>query len=183
MFKLNVWKIRENLRNNPYIANASFNRHFNGKIDINIVERVPTYMMKFINQYVYIDNQGYMLEVSEQKLELPILSGYKTEIKDVAEGNRLIKEDLLKLQTAIKIMNSANGNNISVLITEIDISDEEEYTLILENENKIVRFGNSSQINKKILWIATVAEKEKGIKGEIFVQNVDKVYFRETVSE
>ena len=55
-------------------------------------------MLNFVNGYVYIDTQGYILEISEEKLELPIISGYKTREEKIVEGNRLEIEDLENLK-------------------------------------------------------------------------------------
>ena len=86
-------------------------------------------MLEYGNGFVYVNNQGYMLEISSIKKELPILIGISTSKEDYKAGNRLNEEDLIKLGTVIKIMNSAQTNGIASLITKIDISNENNYTL------------------------------------------------------
>ena len=138
-------------------------------------------MLKFANAYVYINNQGYMLEMSETPLELPTITGFKTPSEQIKEGNRLEIEDLKKLEDVIKIMNSVSDKTFSGTITNIDIEDSTNYKLTLTSENKIVNFGDTTNINVKLLKIEEIIEKEKGKEGEIYFQNSEKTVFREKV--
>jgi len=182
MFKLNTWRAQENIKKEPYIASAQIKRSLNGTININIEEREATYMLEFENSYVYINNQGYMLEITDHRLTVPIITGFVTGTDKITAGNRLETPDLAKLGTVIKIMDAARGNSIASLITGIDISDNQNYILTLSGEGKTVYFGDKSKIKQKVLWVQTCVAHEKEIQGEIFVNNIDKVFFREKVN-
>lgn len=138
-------------------------------------------MLQRENDYVYINNQGYILEISQTPLDLPIIRGNKTQ--ELTPGGRLEVDDLKKLDTVIQIMEAAKSNGINEIITTIDISDGNNFILEIPNENKTVQFGDGTDINVKILWIVALVEKEKGIAGEIVlnVPDIKKVYFREKV--
>ena len=181
MFKTTNKTIRNNIKTNAYIENVKIKRSINGIVTLDIIERKPTYMLKFANAYVYINNQGYMLEMSETPLELPTITGFKTPSEQIKEGNRLEIEDLKKLEDVIKIMNSVSDKTFSGTITNIDIEDSTNYKLTLTSENKIVNFGDTTNINVKLLKIEEIIEKEKGKEGEIYVQNSEKTVFREKV--
>lgn len=181
MFKTTNKTIRDNIKTNAYIENVKIKRSINGIVTLDIIERKPTYMLKFANAYVYINNQGYMLEMSETPLELPTITGFKTPSEQIKEGNRLEIEDLKKLEDVIKIMNSVSGKTFSGTITNIDIEDSTNYKLTLTSENKIVNFGDTTNINVKLLKIEEIIEKEKGKEGEIYFQNSEKTVFREKV--
>ena len=181
MFKTTNKTIRDNIKTNAYIENVKIKRNINGTVTLDIIERKPTYMLKFANAYVYINNQGYMLEMSETPLELPTITGFKTPSEQIKEGNRLEIEDLKKLEGVIKIMNSVSDKTFSGTITNIDIEDSTNYKLTLTSENKIVNFGDTTNINVKLLKIEEIIEKEKGKEGEIYFQNSEKTVFREKV--
>lgn len=181
MFKTTNKTIRNNIKTNAYIENVKIKRSINGIVTLDIIERKPTYMLKFANAYVYINNQGYMLEMSETPLELPTITGFKTPSEQIKEGNRLEIEDLKKLEDVIKIMNSVSDKTFSGTITNIDIEDSTNYKLTLTSENKIVNFGDTTNINVKLLKIEEIIEKEKGKEGEIYFQNSEKTVFREKV--
>ena len=181
MFKTTNIIIKNNLKTNAYIEDVKIKRNFNGVITLDITERKPTYMLKLNNEYVYINNQGYMLEISNTPLQVPIIIGYETPTEEIKEGNRLVINDLKKLEDVIKIMNSASDKSFLDTITSIDITDETNYKLIIESENKIVQFGDIKNTNIKMLRIEEVIKQEKGKAGEIYFQNSEKIIFREKV--
>ena len=151
---------------------------------LEVEEREASYMLEYGNGFVYVNNQGYMLEISSIKKELPILIGISTSKEDYKAGNRLNEEDLIKLGTVIKIMNSAQTNGIASLITKIDISNENNYTLFLETERKTAYLGDCSNLETRMLFLVGILEKEKENPGEIFINmnlNTDDAYFRESV--
>ena len=44
-----------------------------------------------MNGYAYINNQGYILEVSQEKLDLPVIQGIKNTLKKWQKGHRKIE--------------------------------------------------------------------------------------------
>lgn len=181
MFKTTNKTIRNNIKTNPYIEDVQIKRSLDGTVTLEVEERIPTYMLKFANSYVYINNQGYILEISETPLDLPIITGFLTSTENIKEGNRLDVEDLKKLEDVIKIMESAKNNSLADIITTIDISESTNYKLTIESELKNVQFGDATNINIKILKIEEVIQQEKGVEGEIYFQNLEKTVFREKV--
>ena len=181
MFKVLNKKVEESIEQNPYIENVKITKTISGTVNLEVTERVATYMLKFANGYVYINNQGYMLEISQEPLELPIISGFKTPTENIKEGNRLVVEDLKELENVIKIMETAKTTSVGAIIAEIDISDPTNYKIIIPSENKTVEFGDLTNINVKILKIEYIIEQEKGKQGEIYFQGAEKAVFREKV--
>lgn len=181
MFKTPARIIRKNIKTNPYIENVQITKKLNGEIIIAVEERTPTYMLQHENKYAYINNQGYILEISQTPLDIPIINGFSTQ--EIQEGNRMDVEDLKKLDKVIQIMETAESNGIGEKIASIDISDDTNFILEIPTENKTVQFGDESNINVKILWIVDLIDREKGIAGDIVlnVPNIKKVYFREKV--
>ncbi|MEI3434613.1 MAG: FtsQ-type POTRA domain-containing protein [Clostridia bacterium] len=179
MFKVLNKKVEESIEQNPYIENVKITKTISGTVNLEVTERVATYMLKFANGYVYINNQGYMLEISQEPQELPIISGFKTPIENIKEGNRLVVEDLKELENVIKIMEIAKTTSVGAIIAEIDISDPTNYKIIIPSENKTVEFGDLTNINVKILKIEYIIEQEKGKQGEIYFQGAEKAVFRE----
>lgn len=184
IFRVSNLKTIDNIKQNAYMNEVTVSKKLPNTIEITVVERQPSYMLEYGNGYVYINNQGYMLEISSIKKELPIIIGTVTSKENYKAGNRLDEEDLIKLGTVIKIMNAAQNSEISHLITTIDIKDADNYTLYLETEKKTVYLGDCSNLETRILFLVAIQEKEKGIEGEIFINmnlNTDNAYFRESV--
>lgn len=177
MFKFLELSVVQKIKQNPYIESANIRRKLNGIIEIEVTERVTTYMLITENQYAYINNQGYILEFTEVKLEVPTITGYITE--NLEPGNRLEQEDLGKLNTIIQITKTAKEKDLDSKITNINIEDENNFIITMESESKLVHFGDSSNINDKFIMLKAVIEDNVGVKGEIFVKDLNRVFFRE----
>lgn len=183
-FQLSKNKIAKQIKQNAYIENVTITRKLPSTILIQIEERKPAYLLEYAGSYVYLDKQGYLLEISTEKLELPILQGAATETSNFTVGNRLCLEDLEKLSIVLKVMELAQANEIDTLITRIDIEEQENLKIIFETKEKTAYLGDSSNLNTKILMIKSILEKEEGKAGEILVNmdlNKEDPVFRERV--
>ncbi|WP_297985337.1 FtsQ-type POTRA domain-containing protein [uncultured Campylobacter sp.] len=183
-FKVNQRETEKLIKQNAYIDKVLIKRKLPNTIEITVEEREPSYILNFANAYVYISSQGYLLEITNQQLNLPVITGYETSEENIKVGNRLCKEDLIKLEGLLKIMEAANSNELSNLITQININDKNNYILELESEKKTVHVGDTSNLSTKMLYILKIIEEEKENKGEILVNtdlNNKGAVFREKV--
>ena len=171
---------------NPYIEDAKIHRKLPNIVEIEVIEREHNFSVDFLGQYAYINNQGYVLELSEDSKQKPIIQGISTKEEEVTVGSRLNNEDLEKLEDVIKIMNATKEYGLNEKITDIEINNKNDYNIYLEQENKKVHLGDSSNLSNKLLYVNAIVEQEKGKKGEIFVNgdlnNKFKAYFRESLS-
>lgn len=172
IFKIQKGKAQQTIKENAYIDQVTIKRKLPDKIEIQVVERKPSLMITFANAYVYINNQGYMLEVSPSALNLPILTGFLTPEEEIRAGNRLCSEDLQRLEHVLQIMKSAESNGLEEKITKINIADKQNYILELSKEKKKVYLGDESNLSTKMLYIVSILEENKEVEGEIFV-NMD----------
>lgn len=183
MFKITNHTIREGIKTNAYIEDVLIKRNINGVVTLDIKERQATYMLKHLNAYVYINNQGYMLEISEDILQVPVITGFSTINEEIKAGNRLNTDDLQKLDDVIKIIETSKNTPLVNIITEIDISNSSDYKLTIASENKTVRLGEMTNINIKLQMAGKVFEAESGKAGEIYFQDDGKkAVFKEHVA-
>ena len=185
IFRFKSSKVKDDVKTNPYVESIKIQRIFPSKVEITIKERQKNYNVEFLNGYAYINNQGYILEISEQKLELPVILGVSTEQEQIVAGNRLNTQDLEKLGTVIQIMNICRNYQIDDKVTNIDIKDKDNYILYLENEKKTINLGNESNLSNKMLYVSTILKENEGKEGTIYVDgdinNNFKPRFREKV--
>ena len=172
-----------NIESNAYIEKAKVKRSFPSTVEITVKERIPTFMLQVADSYVYINNQGYILEISNERLNIPILAGTTTDLINIKPGNRINEDDLKKMNTVIKIFEIAKSNDLSDLITKIDISDTKNYIIILENEGKKVYLGDcsDSDLNTKMLYLKSIIDASQGRAGDVYLNvdlNSQKVYVR-----
>ena len=181
IYKTSIKQIEQNIKENAYVQEVNIKRKLPNKIAITVKERKTTYMLEYANSFAYINNQGYILEISQEKLQVPIIVGYSTKEEEIKPGNRLTYEDLEKLETVLRILDSANSNGIRNLITRINIQDKQNYTLIMEEAKKIVYLGDASNLSNRMIYLKAILAGEEGIEGEIFVGgdlNKEKAFFR-----
>lgn len=185
IFKFNKNKVNKNIKTNAYIESVEIKRKLPNKVQIQIEERKQEYNVEFLNGYAYINNQGYILQISEEKQSLPTIQGISTPDEQIVEGNRLNSEDLEKLEVIIQIMNICKNYELDSKITNIDISTKDEYTLYLEEEKKTIYLGDKSNLSNKMLYVQVIIEENRGKEGAIFVNgdlnNNFKPRFKEKV--
>lgn len=185
IFQFNKFSVIEKIKENAYIEDVKIHRKIPNTIQIEVNERTPKYSVDFMGKYAYISSQGYILEISEDSKAMVVIQGISTPEEEVTPGARLNTEDLGKLEDVIKIMNSAKENNLDTQVTSIDITDKNEYSIYLEEEQKKIHLGDSSNLSNKMLYVVAIMEDEKGVAGDIFVNgdlnNKFQPYFREKV--
>ena len=182
IFRISKKQIINGIKENPYINNVLIKRKLPGTIQINVEERKVAYQIKVINSYVYIDYQGYILEVSAKSEKVPIIEGGTTEQDILLNGKRLSNSDIKLLRTILRIMETAKSSEIDSLISKITMQNN-EYVLELKKENKLVYLGTATDLTNRMTYIKIIIDKEKGKSGRVFV-NGDinsgfKPFFRE----
>ena len=185
IFKFYKGNIYEKIKENPYIESVEIHRKLPNTIEIDVTERVATYNIDYMGKYAYINTQGYILEISEDSKGMPVIQGATTNEEEITPGNRLNNEDLSKLEQVIRIMNATKDSGLDGQVTSIDISDENNYSIYLNEEKKRVYLGDGNNLSNKMLYVQAIIEQEKGKEGEIFL-NGDlnsgfNPYFREKV--
>lgn len=176
IFNFSKLKVISKIENNPYVDEVSIKRKLPSKLKITIKERVATYLINLGDEYAYINNQGYILEISKEKLPLTIITGISTEIENIIEGNRLNNEDLERLQAVIQIKDSMNDIQMNRELSSIDITNKSDYFLTFDKEAKDVRLGDTTNLSSKILFIKYVLDEQEGVPGTIYL-NQSRTYF------
>ena len=190
MLSFNTHKIEDNILKNSYISKALVKRHFNGTVTIDVKERQIAYKINYAGGNILIDSEGYVLEIVAEETNYPVLLGITTDLASLTVGGssdqikKLNEKDVKKIEVINTLMEIAKKEGIFELITGADITDEKNYILHLDKEEKIVYLGDGSDLNTKLPCLVKILEDQKGIKGEIFMDNslsVSKPRFRKSV--
>lgn len=183
-FKSNVIK---NVQNNPYIESVKIKKKYPNTISIDVQERTLKYSLKYKDGYAYINSQGYILELSETKPDVPEIKGYTTLEENLIPGQRICVEDLQKLSMVIKLIDVCKEINISELVTYVNIKDDNNYQIYIQQEKKLIEVGDGTNLSTKMLYIKSILEKTNSQEGTICAQgNINKgfrIYFREEALE
>ncbi len=172
IFNINKREVIKNIKQNAYVEDVQIKRNLPDEILINVKERQATYMIENNGSYIYMNNQGYFLEINDEPLKVPVLKGITTYGDELVVGGRLCLQDLKKMETVLEIISYATSYNLLEKITAINIEDKNNYIIEMEGEKKNVYIGDASNINERIIKIPIILEKEKGNEGNIMI-NMD----------
>lgn len=181
IFRFSSKEIEENVKENAYIDTVEVKRKIPNTVEITVSERTAKYQLEYGNAFVYIDMNGNILEISDQNANLPIIRGYVTKQEDIKAGNKLVNEDCNKLISVEKFLKAAQSNQIYDIITYVNISNDKNYIMELPSKGKVAYLGDDTNVNDKILILKEIISKEEGRNGEIFVNDLNKIFFRESV--
>lgn len=173
LFKINKKEITNNIKQNSYVDTIKINRKIPNTVEIVVEERKVDYILEVESFFAYIDKQGYILEVNSENIENKIkILGFKTAEENIKVGSRLEDEDIQAINVASKIIDSSENYSLKQYITSVNISDESDYVLFLESENKLVHIGDTSNLEIKMLYLQSILEKAKESRGTLYL-NVD----------
>lgn len=184
IFSVSKKDVSNKIKDNSYVEDVKIKKEFPNKIKIIIDERKTTYCLEIASGFAYVDKNGYILELSSVKPQAPILMGISTDLTNIKPNDRLNNSDLLKMNMAMKIMDVAKSTDFANLITRIDISDSNNYTIYLETVSKVVYLGNGSDLNTKMLYAKAIVKANEGKSGEIVLNidlNSENPFFRENI--
>lgn len=173
--------IKKNIKENAYVEDVSIERKLPNTIKIHITERVESYQIKYTDKYIYLDSQGHILEITEEKKDLPVINGFSSIKESMQLGQRLIEEDLIKLNVVAKFMNYCKYNNIENKVTDIDVKDDTNYIIEFKEDKKTLYLGDASNLSERLVLLKKILSNEKNKKIEIFMDgdpNKDDVYIR-----
>ena len=185
LFKFLKTGVRNKIKENPYVEDIKIRRKIPSIVEINVIEREPKYSIDFMEKFAYINTQGYILEISDENKNLPVIRGITTAEEQIVPGNRLDNNDLIMLEDIIKIMNIAKEDGLSEKVSSINIIEKNNYSIDIEEEKKTIYLGDNTNLENKMLNAIAIIEKEKGNEGYIYVNgdlnNKFKPYFKKKV--
>lgn len=169
IFKINKSTSKKAIENLPYIKEAKIKRMFPKKIIIEIVERKETLQIKEISSYVFIDIEGYILDIVDNQNEsLPFLIGFNIENKKA--GDNVFSE--IELEQKIEFI--LEGESIKILhkMKEIDMEDNKNINILL-NDGITVAFGTLDDVKYKLNLLSEILKdiEKKQISCKMILMN------------
>ena len=150
------------------------------------IPHVTVYMISYsVFGCAFLLSLALLFRKSGEVRDKEIFTSMDTLININNNSVRLCEADLKKLDTVANIIETSKNYEVDKYITKIDISDNTDYKLILEEEQKIVYLGSCTDLNTRILFMKEILNNEKGKKGELFINsNLSEhpAYFREAVN-
>ena len=158
--------LKVKLKQNGYIEDAKINKIYPNKIEIEIKERKKRFQIKTESEkYIYIDEQGYILDCSTEKLEITTIIGM--DITEISNKKRLDEKDLNKVENILQILDECKKIEIADKITQIQI--KYDYILELENNGITINLGDVTNLKNRMYYVNAILKQEAGNTGTIYV--------------
>lgn len=153
IYKIVSSDIKSSLLKNDYISSVSVKYHYNGDIDINIIE----HEVLFTNNNKYILDDGSFIDMDKTLLGIPELISYNEELFDemIDSFNKVDKNILHKIS---EIKYDVNKRFLLYMNDSIEV-----YVILnkIENLNKYNEIVNNLNGEKGILYLDTGNYLEK----------------------
>lgn len=157
IFWISDYKVEKAIENLPYVKEAKVSKTLPGQLNIDINEREPiAYLLYNKDSYIYMDNEGYALEVSSEPLEnSPLITG-------VNFGNFILNEPLnFEDEYTLQMINTLCENiekyNLGNYEITIDLSQDFNVKLIINDIT--VGLGEFEDIDKKMRYLKSILEE------------------------
>ena len=158
--------LKVKLKQNGYIEDEKINKIYPNKIEIEIKERKKRFQIKTESEkYIYIDEQGYILDCSTEKLEITTIIGM--DITEISNKKRLDEKDLNKVENILQILDECKKIEIADKITQIQVKDD--YILELENNGITINLGDVTNLKNRMYYVNAILKQEAGNTGTIYV--------------
>lgn len=157
IFKIKVKNAEENLLLHPYIKSVDIKRKLPNKITINVVERKETLLIDYIGSYLYVDEEGKILNIlSEIKNEdLPNIIGLNIETPQIGENLKYVDDDMVEdIQGFFALFVESN---LVKYVRSIEFGDNKKINIELENGTKVA-FGTLDNVKYKIGFLSAIIE-------------------------
>ncbi|WP_026476375.1 cell division protein FtsQ/DivIB [Alkaliphilus transvaalensis] len=129
ILKYNLAEIEVNVAEHAYIKAADVTRKLPNKIIINVKERREYAIIAYMGSYIYIDQEGVLLKVTDHGLsqELPLITGAEFQSFNVGEPVDVINlQDLYKV---FRLLEAAELSEMLETISEVNISEADNIRL------------------------------------------------------
>lgn len=172
MFLFNRFYAMKTLKSNTYIESAKISYKLPATIAITIDERKVRGYVPYMGSYLYIDEEGRVLEVSsEMNRALPVVYGLN--FSSFTLGEKIEAENKEAFDIMVNIAYLMSKYELLDMVVKIDVSNPDK---ILAYVNKVeVNLGDMSNGDRKIRTMAEVIKNiNENDRGSLDLSDLSK---------
>lgn len=160
-------KIRP-VENIPFIAKIDVEYENPHKIKVTIYEKAVAGCVEYMNEYVYFDQDGYVLEISSTKLkDVPSIKGMSFDSMELHE--KLPIKDQKRFKLILKLTQLINKYQLQ--IDEIKFTSDD--MILLECKEIRVELGDGKNLEEQLMDLDKILKKLEGKKGVLDMKDFD----------
>jgi cell division septal protein FtsQ len=158
IFLINRFKVLNTLKKDTYVDKAKLTYKLPDTVNLTISERKVRGYVPYMGSYLYIDENGRVLEVnSAANNKLPVVNGLK--FTGFVLGEQIDADNKDAFDIMVTVAQLITKYNLLNMTVSIDVSDTKNITARVKNVD--VNLGDISNIDQKIRVMAQVMQKLK----------------------
>lgn len=156
IFTVSKNKVTKLLKTSHYIQDVEVVKEFPNKIKLNVMERKVRGYVPYMNSYLYIDENGRVLEIKDYFTDpLPVVKGLEFESFQLGETIDAVNKDALYV--VVIISQVMIKYEMLDLVVNLDVSNTENITARV---NKVdINLGTISNCDEKIRTMAAIMKE------------------------
>lgn len=155
LLELRLLDSEENIVKLPYVKTCTVKLVFPDKVLIQVVDRMPAAYLIYFDNYLTVDEQGYVLDADHNKPSGDLKEIRGIEFAKYALGGQLEASDISQIRTGVEIINTIKRSDetsetkLAEVLDWVDIISENNVMLSLDNRI-IVRFNPKDKLQYTI---------------------------------
>lgn len=178
IFKIRTQEAKKNLLSHPYVKSVNIKRIFPDKLVIIIKERNEFLLVPYLDSYIYLDDEGYILNLLAYRKD-NILEVEGINIKDISIGKKILLEDSVSLEEIIGLIKDCKKIGLYKEIKKVNLDNKSNIEIYLKSGIKVA-FGYLNNVKYKLSFTIKILDdlKHRGInKGTIYFNKGDSPIF------
>ena len=156
------------VENIPFVAKLEVEYSSAHKVGITVYEKAMAGCVEYMNEYVYFDQDGYVLEISPTKLEdSPCITGMSFEAMELHE--KLPIEDEKRFRIILKMTQLIQKYELPV--DSVQFTSENE--IVLKHADIRIELGDGSNLEEQLVDLGQILEGLSGKKGTLDMKDFD----------
>lgn len=152
----------------PFVAKLDVEYVSAHKITVTVYEKAMAGCVEYMNEYVYFDQDGYVLEISPTRIEdTPCITGMSFESMELHEKLPIKDKDRFKL--ILKITQLINKYKLT--IDSIQFTSEDE--VVMRYQSIRIELGDGSNIEQQLIDLGEMLAGLDGKKGTLDLKDFD----------
>lgn len=156
------------VENIPFVAKIEVEYVTAHKVSITVYEKAMAGCVEYMNEYVYFDQDGYVLEISPTKLEdSPCVTGMSFAAMELHE--KLPIKDESRFHTILKLTQLIQKYELKIESIHFTLENE----IVLEYEDIRVELGSGDNLEEQLVDLRQILEGLSGKKGTLDMKDFD----------
>ena len=152
----------------PFVAKLDIEYVSAHKITVTVYEKALAGCVEYMNEYVYFDQDGYVLEISPTKIEdTPCITGMSFESMELHEKLPIKDKDRFKL--ILKMTQFINKYKLS--IDSIQFTSENE--IVMQYQAIRIELGDGSNVEQQLIDLGEILAGLEGKEGTLDLKDFD----------